>query len=130
MTGSNPIQLYDPLNGFAPYPNNKGVPIVNPVAKFLFANPKLYPLPNATPSDGIVNNDLQGPQRRFEANNQGDIKIEYDPRNSDKITGFLLHVDRVRWADPVVGDHFSRGKSIIRPRSWARTGSTSSPRPS
>ena len=40
LTGSNPIQLYDPLNGFAPYPNNQGVPIVNPVATFLFANPK------------------------------------------------------------------------------------------
>jgi hypothetical protein len=88
LSGSNPIQLYDPLNGFAPYPNNQGVPIVNPVAKFLFANPKLYPLPNATPSDGIVNNNLQGPDRSFKANNQGDIKIEYDPRNSDKITAF------------------------------------------
>src|SRR5580698_2466702 len=88
LTGSNPIQLYDPLNGFAPYPNNMSVPIVNPVAKFLFANASLYPLPNATPTDGIANNDLQGPQRSFKANNQGDIKIEYDPRNSDKITGF------------------------------------------
>ena len=63
LAGSNPIQLYDPLNGFAPYAGNTGVPIVNPVAKFLFANPKLYPLPNATPSDGIVANNLQGPQR-------------------------------------------------------------------
>jgi hypothetical protein len=88
LTGSTPIQLYDPLNGFAPYPNNMGVPIVNPVAKFLFANPKLYPLPNATPSDGIVNNDLQGPKRTFRANNQGDVKIEYDPHNADKITAF------------------------------------------
>jgi hypothetical protein len=88
LTASNPIQLYDPLNGFAPYPNNMGVPIINPVAKFLFANPKLYPLPNAAPTDGIVNKNLQGPQRSFKANNQGDIKIEYDPRNSDKITAF------------------------------------------
>ncbi len=88
LAGSNPIQLYDPLNGFAPYAGNTGVPIVNPVAKFLFANPKLYPLPNATPSDGIAANDLQGPQRQYKANNQGDIKIEYDPWASDKITGF------------------------------------------
>ena len=35
-----------------------------------------------------MNNDLQGPERSFKANNQGDIKIEYDPRNSDKITAF------------------------------------------
>jgi hypothetical protein len=88
LAGSNPIQLYDPLNNFAPYPNNMGVPIVNPVAKFLFANPTLYPLPNATPTDGIANNDLQGPSRNYNANNQGDIKIEYDPHAADKITGF------------------------------------------
>jgi hypothetical protein len=88
LAGSNPIQLYDPLNNFAPYAGNTGVPIVNPVAKFLFANPKLYPLPNAVPSDGIVANNLQGPQRTYKTNNQGDIKIEYDPRSSDKITGF------------------------------------------
>ena len=88
LGGSNPIQLYDPLNNFAPYAGNTGVPIVSPVAKFLFANPTLYPLPNATPSDGIAANNLQGPQRTYKTNNQGDIKIEYDPRASDKITGF------------------------------------------
>jgi hypothetical protein len=88
LTGSNPVQLYDPENGFTPFVGNKGVPIVNPVATFLFANPNFYPLPNATPTDGIVANDLQGPSRQFKANNQGDIKIEYDLRNSDKITGF------------------------------------------
>jgi len=88
LAGSNPIQLYDPENGFAPYAGNKGVPIVNPVAKFLFANPNFYPLPNASPTDGIVNNNYQGPTRNYKANNQGDIKIEYDPRGADKITGF------------------------------------------
>jgi hypothetical protein len=77
------------LNNFAPYVGDMGVPIVNPVAKFLFANPSLYPLPNATPSDGIAANDLQGPQRNYKANNQGDIKIEWDPRAADKITGFF-----------------------------------------
>ena len=40
---SNPIQLYDPENNFAPYANNENVPIINPVAKFLFAHPSLYP---------------------------------------------------------------------------------------
>ena len=89
LAGSNPIQLYDPLNNFAPYPGNMGVPIVNPVAKFLFANPNFYPLPNAVPSDGIANNDLQGYQRSYKANNQGDIKLEYDPHAADKITGFF-----------------------------------------
>jgi hypothetical protein len=88
LTGPNPIQLYDSENNFAPYVGNKNVPIVNPVAKYLFAHPELYPLPNATPTDGIVASDLQGPARHYDANNQGDIKIEYDLRAADKVTGF------------------------------------------
>ena len=88
LSGTNPIQLYDPLNNFAPYANNQNVPINNPVAKFLFANPKYYPLPNAAPTDGIVQNNYQAPSRSYKANDQGDVKIEYDPRPSDKITGF------------------------------------------
>ena len=83
-----PIQLYDSQNNFAPYPNNQ-VPIVSPVAKFLFANPNLYPLPNATPSAGtLIGNNLQGTSRNFKANNQGDIKIEFDPSPKDKLTAF------------------------------------------
>jgi Carboxypeptidase regulatory-like domain/TonB-dependent Receptor Plug Domain len=88
LGGSNPIQLYDTQNNFTPYAGDKGIPIVNPVATYLFAHPEIYPLPNATPSDGIAQNDYQGPTRSYKANNQGDIKIEYDPRASDKITGF------------------------------------------
>jgi len=88
LAGSNPIQLYDSENGFAPYVNNMGVPIVNPVATFLFAHPELYPLPNRTPDDGIVANNYQSNQRTFKANNQGDVKIEYDPNAKNKITGF------------------------------------------
>src|SRR6202789_1229331 len=53
LASSNPIQLYDSQNNFAPYVNNMGVPILNPVAQFLFAHPSLYTLPNATPSDGV-----------------------------------------------------------------------------
>jgi hypothetical protein len=89
LTGSNPIQLYDTLNNFAPYANNQGLPITNPVATFLFSNPTLYPLPNATPTDGIVANNYIAPSRSFKANNQGDIKIEYDPSTRDKVTGFF-----------------------------------------
>ena len=88
LTGSSPVQLYDSENNFAPYVGNMGVPIVNPVAQYLFANPSLYPLPNATATDGIAANNYQAPTRSFKTNNQGDIKIEYDPRQPDKITGF------------------------------------------
>jgi hypothetical protein len=88
LGAANPIQLYDPENNFAPYVNNQNVPILNPVATYLFANPKYYPLPNATPTDGIVKNNLQGPTKTYKVNNQGDIKIEYDLSQSDKVTGF------------------------------------------
>jgi len=96
----NVIQLYDPLNGFAPYTNNQGVPIVNPVARFLFSHHEYYPdcggdnpaTPSGgkclTPEDGIANNNYQGPNRSYHANDQGDVKIEFDPRAKDKITGF------------------------------------------
>ena len=106
LNGSNPIQLYDPLNAFAPYVNDENVPIVNPVAKFLFANPKLYPdcsslapsatSPPVTPAggkclaakDGIANDNYEAPFKKWVGNNQGDVKLEYDLRPSDKITGF------------------------------------------
>jgi hypothetical protein len=96
----NVIQLYDPENGFAPYNNNQGVPIVNPVALFLFSHPNFYPdcggdNPSTpvggkclTPDDGIAHNNYLAPQRSYKANDQGDVKVEYDPRPADKITGF------------------------------------------
>jgi hypothetical protein len=93
LNQGTPIQLYDSENNFAPYVNNKGIPVVNPVATFLFANPALYPLPNATPTDGIAANDLQGYTKSFKANDQGDVKIEYDPRDKDHITGFYSMSD-------------------------------------
>jgi hypothetical protein len=103
LTAPSPIQLYDPLNTltpFAPYAGNKGVPIINPVAKFLFANPQFYPdcggdhpiTPSngrcLTPTDGIAENNYEAPNPQYKGNNQGDIKFEYDPREADKLTGF------------------------------------------
>jgi len=107
LNGANPIQLYDALNNFAPYVGNKGVPITNPVATFLFANPKLYPLPNATPTDGIVNSNYQAPTRSFKANNQGDIKIEYDPQTKDKFTGFYAMSTAYDGTTPVLAISFT-----------------------
>jgi hypothetical protein len=89
LSGSNPIQLYNPQNNFAPFVNNQGVPIANPVAQYLFSHPQFYPLPNATPSDGIAANDYQGATRTFRANNQGDIKITYAIRPADTLDGFF-----------------------------------------
>jgi hypothetical protein len=99
-------QLYDPLNNFAPYPGNNVGPPVNPVAIFLFANPQYYPLPNATPTDGIVNNNYQAHQRSYKANDQGDIKIEYDPSSRDKITGFFSKSQAYDGSTPVLAISF------------------------
>ena len=106
LNQTKPIQLYDSENGFTPFVGDKGIPIVNPVAKFLLANPSLYPLPNAVPTDGIAANDYQGPQRSYKANNQGDIKIEYDPRSSDKVTGFYSMSTAYDGSTPVLAISF------------------------
>ena len=87
----NPIQLYDttninPATGQpTPYPNNQ-IPILNPVAQYLFANSKAYPLPNhpADPGDptGTYNNFI-GPSGSFATNDQGDVKIDWHFRSRD-----------------------------------------------
>lgn len=81
--------IKDPLTGTTvanrtAFPNNQ-IPVsrFSPVARFLFANPNLYPLPNTTGSGalGITNNYI-GSARNYLSNKQGDIKIDH--RLSDK----------------------------------------------
>jgi hypothetical protein len=86
--GSSSIQLYDTQNNFTPYAGDKGLPIVNPVATYLFAHPEFYPLPNAAPTDGLLQNNFQGGQRSFVKNNQEDVKIDWTPGNANKISAF------------------------------------------
>lgn len=85
--GSHSIQLYNTQNNFAPYANNQ-VPVINPVAKYIFAHPKLYPLPNATPVNGIAEGNLQGPTSSYNVNNQYDLKFDYDANPHNTITAF------------------------------------------
>jgi hypothetical protein len=80
-------QLYDTQNNFSPYEGNV-VPVVNPVAIYLFAHPELYPHANATPQDGLIQNNFQGPTKSFIVNNQFDVKIEWDPGTTNKFTAF------------------------------------------
>jgi hypothetical protein len=140
LNGSNPIQLYDTQSGFAPYSGNKGVPINNPVAKFLFANPTLYPdcggdnpvTPSngkcLTPTDGIAANNYQAPSRSYKANDQGDAKIEYDPRANDKITGFYSISHAYDGSTPVLAITFPNADlypTWITGANWVHTFSPS-----
>ena len=82
------VQAFDPVTQTAPAYLNNQVPVVNPVAKFLFAHPELYPLPNTGSNSLLTGDNYQAPVKSFVVNNQYDIKIEYDPGVKDKITGF------------------------------------------
>jgi hypothetical protein len=86
--GTGSIQLYDTQNNFAPYVGDTGLPVLNPVAKYLFAHPELYPLPNAAPTDGLLASNFQGPQSSFVRNNQEDIKVDWTPSNANKFSVF------------------------------------------
>jgi Carboxypeptidase regulatory-like domain/TonB dependent receptor len=81
------VQLYDTQNNFAPYTNNQ-IPVVNPVAAYLAAHPQIYPTPNRTPTDGLIQNDYVGPQASFVTNNQEDFKVDWTARDRDKLNGF------------------------------------------
>jgi hypothetical protein len=84
------IQLYNTSGGTStetPYPNNC-IPIVNPVAKFLFTaqNEKLLPLPNATPSPSTLTaGNYIGYQANVTNNNQGDVRLDYTINGKDTL---------------------------------------------
>jgi hypothetical protein len=86
------IQLYNTQNGAGfsnatPYPNNQ-IPINNPVAKFLFANPNVLPLPNATPVGGQGDLDnYHGFSEGQTHNNQGDVRVDFKASSRDAIMG-------------------------------------------
>jgi hypothetical protein len=83
------IQLYNTqtAGGPTPYANNK-ITITNPVALYLFAHPNIYPLPNNPTSDPLgIQNNFIGPSGSFQKNDQGDVKIDLNLRQSDVISG-------------------------------------------
>jgi hypothetical protein len=84
---SKETQLYDPNNNFAPYVNDQGIPINSPAAKYLFAHPNIYPLPNAAPAAGnLIQNNYQAATKTNERNDQGDVKIDWTPTQADRLS--------------------------------------------
>jgi hypothetical protein len=92
------IQLYNNQNGqgyanATPYLNNQ-IPIVNPAAKFLFANPAALPMPNATPVSNAGDLDnYEGFFKSQTVNNQGDIRVDYKASSRDAIMGRYSYGD-------------------------------------
>ncbi len=79
-------QLTHYVNGVPVNYVNNQVPITNPVAKYLFAHPELYPLPNKTGTDsyGFQNNYI-GNFKKYQRNDQGDVKIDYTLGKHDSL---------------------------------------------
>ncbi len=113
VAGFTPTQLYDPQNGFTPFANNQ-LPAsmqTNSVAQYLLAHPEIYPvvcspltanspaLPAScahqtagatAASDGVINNNFQGSSRTYVANDQADIKLDWTPRDKDRLSTFYV----------------------------------------
>ncbi len=69
-------------SGFVPN-TGKTVAILNPVAKYLFAHPEIYPLPNTSdPANNYV-----GSKASATTNNQGDIKVDGKLTARDNLSG-------------------------------------------
>ena len=90
--GSGATQLYDtqtidPTTGQPKAYANNQIPIANPVAIYLFKNPKAYPLPNNPTSDPLgIQNNFIGSGAGFSQNDQGDAKVDWQLRTGDKVS--------------------------------------------
>lgn len=83
-----PNNIVDPTNG-QQFPN-KQIPQsrFNPVARALFANNSLYPLPNQTGVGALgVTNNYGSSTRSTTNNDQGDVKIDWRPSDKDQVSG-------------------------------------------
>ncbi len=79
-------QLYDPLNGNAPFANNVITEPIDPVAQALFAS-SLYPAASGT---GIRNNATYT-QASLLNTNQYDIKVDFNATQNDHLFGRYSH---------------------------------------
>lgn len=124
LTRQNQI-VRDPLTGpdvgsRTPFPGNI-IPenrITNPVARYLFANPSIYPLPN-NPGQGAlgITSNYQSSSASKLKNHQADVRGDYRPSDSDNISA--------RWS---IGRYESAGSREALPTTMAggTTGPTTS----
>ena len=89
------IQFYNTSNGTSaatPYVNDQ-LPVLNPVAKYVFANPQFYPVQNR-PSTNVNSpdtNDYGGYNKAAVVNNQGDIRVDYTATAKDNLWARFTH---------------------------------------
>jgi len=129
------IQLFDPFgaapgypnNGFTPFAGNKGIPINNPVVKYLFAHNNLLPLPgsqlgingavfNTTGNpiiDGINTNsaepgagNVSTTTKAFSHTNQYDVKIDYRLSSKDNLSGSFSYANTLGYTTPTIPINF------------------------
>ncbi len=111
-TANGAIQLYNPAvsatnptggytNG-SPYVNNQ-VPLINPVATYLFAHPEIYPMPNR-PADANTpdRNNYGAPSAGVIRNNQGDLRVDWTVGPKDSLMFRYSDGDAYDFAPKVV----------------------------
>lgn len=61
------------------------IPVVNPVAKYLFAHPEVYPMPNFAPTTTPDSSNYHGTSAGAVMNNQGDVRVDYTLDTKDTL---------------------------------------------
>ncbi|AEU36340.1 TonB-dependent receptor [Granulicella mallensis] len=77
------------LRAVVPTALRSGPNVTNPAALYLFAHPELYPEPNSPGINGTVTANYVGSSGQATVNDQGDVKIDWNVRKSDTISGRL-----------------------------------------
>jgi Carboxypeptidase regulatory-like domain len=121
---SIPTPVIDPLTGVQ-FPGNQ-IPanrIVNPVARNLFSNPTLYPLPTRPGTSNISNNYTSSTQDELKGD-QFDVRIDARLSDTNNFSGRYsfanFHTNGIQGALPVqlTGKSFNRPQNIAL--NWTR----------
>jgi hypothetical protein len=87
LLSSKGVQLYDPSNNFSAYDGNQ-VPIVSSAATYLLKHEELYPRANQSPLTGnVALYNYKGHYKQYSTNDQGDMRIDWQISDRDKIYG-------------------------------------------
>jgi hypothetical protein len=93
-TENHPI--YDRSGGYNGQVQTTQIPILNPVAQYLFnatlTHPNLWPAPNHTPNSGFLTaNNFLGKSASIANNDQGDLRVDYTPNNDNTFMAKFSH---------------------------------------